>query len=161
MHILSSRFTNETWEENQSYRMRYPNIQCVYGTPQPITAKIDIHEVVCVVEMNNTTNKIVGIGMVRNTPYIQRLVIYNTNDFNQYVFVGKYRLERDEVPQDVVNALDYVLFKEKTHMKRGAGVTMIPEKLLRHERCNETDIIGEIVATFRKKYRDATGSTNC
>jgi hypothetical protein len=133
----------------------------VYGTPQPITAKIDIHEVVCVVEMNNTTNKIVGIGMVRNTPYIQRLVIYNTNDFNQYVFVGKYRLERDEVPQDVVNALDYVLFKEKTHMKRGAGVTMIPEKLLRHERCNETDIIGEIVATFRKKYRDATGSTNC
>ena len=99
--------------------------------------------------------------MVRNTPYIQRLVIYNTNDFNQYVFVGKYRLERDEVPQDVVNALDYVLFKEKTHMKRGAGVTMIPEKLLRHERCNETDIIGEIVATFRKKYRDATGSTNC
>ncbi len=141
--------------------MRYPNIQCVYGTPQPITAKIDIHEVVCVVEMNNTTNKIVGIGMVRNTPYIQRLVIYNTNDFNQYVFVGKYRLERDEVPQDVVNALDYVLFKEKTHMKRGAGVTMIPEKLLRHERCNETDIIGEIVATFRKKYRDATGSTNC
>ena len=35
----------------------------------------------------------------------------------------------------MVKLFDHILFKEKTHLKRGSGIITIPEKLLKHKLC--------------------------
>jgi len=105
--------------------------------------------------MNNTTNQIEGIGLIRNHPKINR-PIYSIGNFNRYTYQGKYRINRDlllEKNQKLVECLDYILFKEKTHMKRGSGFTMIPEKLMKHRKCEEMEIKKEIVDLFHSIYK--------
>ena len=46
----------------------------------------------------------------------------------------------------------YILFKEKTHMKRGSGMKLIPEKLLKHEMCRSMVIQEEIRKIFRQHF---------
>jgi hypothetical protein len=39
-------------------------------------------------------------------------------------------------------------------MKRGAGFTTVPNKLLYHRKCEGMDIIHEITRTFISKYKN-------
>lgn len=64
--FASSRFTDATWAENESYRARSDFAGCIYGSPQQMSPKIDPKSLVFVVEMNNSHNKVIGIGLVRN-----------------------------------------------------------------------------------------------
>ena len=45
-------------------------------------------------------------------------------------------------------------------MKRGAGFTTVPNKLLTHEICKEKDIIQEIVKIFVLKYKNCHNNQN-
>jgi hypothetical protein len=56
---------------------------------------------------------------------------------------------------ELVECLDYILFKEKTHMKRGSGIKLIPEKLLKHEMCRSMVIQDEIRKLFRQHFTSA------
>ena len=38
--LLTSRFNNETWNENIEYRKKHPNIGCIYCSPDPISKDI-------------------------------------------------------------------------------------------------------------------------
>ncbi len=153
--IVSNRFTDTTWHENIEYRNRNLFDGCIYGSPQQLSPRIQINALLHVIEMNNTTNKIIGIGIIRNTvQYDKYYSIYETGNYNRYVFKGNYHLDRCELPEQLVKALDYILFKEKTHMKRGSGMTIVPEKLLRHPIVGEIDIRKEIKDAFFKKYKD-------
>ena len=121
-----------------------------------MSPKIPIGSLVFVVEMNNSTNQIEGIGLIRNDPKINR-PIYTIGNFNRYTYQGKYHINRDQILQKnpkLVECLDYILFKEKTHMKRGSGLTIIPEKLLKHRICEEMDIKGEIRDLFIQMYKN-------
>ena len=152
--ILSTRFTDYTWEENEDHRRRHSSIQCIYGSPQPISSKIYPRIPVCVIEMNNTHNKVMGIGLIRNEPTPRNTyIVYGTGNYNRYVFTGKHRIDRSEIPEDLLNILDYILFKEKTHLKRGAGFTQVPSKLLNHRICEGRDITKEIASIIVKKYK--------
>lgn len=151
--FASSRFTDATWNENELYRSRSEFTGCIYGAPQQMSPKIDAKSLVFVVEMNNSQNKIMGIGLVRNL-YVSKKTykIYDNGNFNRYIFVGKYRVDRADLSTGLLQKLDYILFKERTHLKRGAGITIIPDKLFRHEICCECDIKQEIVDAFLKKF---------
>jgi len=48
----------------------------------------------------------------------------------------------------LVKILDYILFKEKTHLKRGSGFTSIPEKLLKHPICENIELKKELRELF-------------
>ena len=138
-----------------NYRLKHKEFNCIYGSPKPLTEKIILHSLLFVIEMNNTTNQIEGIGLIRNHPKINR-PIYSIGNFNRYTYQGKYRINRDlllEKNQKLVECLDYILFKEKTHMKRGSGFTMIPEKLMKHRKCEEMEIKKEIVDLFHSIYK--------
>ena len=151
--FASSRFTNSTWEENESYRTRSDFSGCVYGSPQQMSPKIDPKSLVFVVEMNNSQNKVIGIGLVRNLHVTTKTYkIYDTGNFNRYVFVGKYRVDRSELSSGLLEILDYILFKERTHLKRGSGITTIPDKLFRHNICCERDVKQEIIDAFLNKF---------
>jgi hypothetical protein len=159
--IVSTRFNNTTWKENQNYRLK-KNVCCIYGSPQEMSPKIDYDSIVFVVEMNNSTNKIEGIGLIKNHPYSDKYYkIYSDGNFNRYIYKGKYYIDRETLLrnyQHLVEILDYILFKEKTHLKRGSGFTTIPEKLLKHKMCENINIKKEIRDLFILKYRNISSS---
>jgi hypothetical protein len=89
---------------------------------------------------------------MKNNIYLDKYYkVYNAGDYNRYIFKGTYRIDRSEIisiNSKLVELLDYILFKEKTHLKRGIGFTTIPDKLLNHEKCNGFDIKNEIKILF-------------
>ncbi len=156
--IVTSRFTNESIRERAEYIAKNAMVGCIYGSPQQITHRILPESTVFVVEMNNSTNQITGVGLIRNRPIYDRYYkIYSNGNYNRYVYKSEYHLDRDTLQQynpTLVNALDYVLFKEKTHLKRGTGFVTIPVKLLKHEKCEDLDIKNEIRSAFISKFTE-------
>lgn len=164
-HVLSSRFSTETWAENETYRTRRNLTGCIYGCPLRISHKIHINAFVYVVEMNNTTNHIEGVGVIRNYANIdQPPWIYANNNYNRYIYQGDYRMDREAIARydpDLVETIETICFKGKTHLKRGSGLTLVPKKLLtpKHESTAHTtttqssNIAREIQNVFRLHFR--------
>ena len=132
IYLVSTRFNDETWEENFNYRLNN-KIKCIYGAPLEFSPHICIDASIFVVEMNNTKNIIEGIGLVRNRPCIDKYYkIYKEGNYNRYVYKSNYHLNRDQLlllNNNLVGIFDYILFKGKTHLKRGSGFTTISKKL--------------------------------
>ena len=63
--ILTSRFTTSTWNENELYRNKHNNIGCIYCCPDPISKSIKLDTNLFILEMNNDTNKIIGVEIGR------------------------------------------------------------------------------------------------
>ena len=155
--IATTRFNNDTWNENANFRKKNNYNGCIYGTPAGLSSKIDKDVVLFVIEMNNTTNKIEGIGVIKNTLRRDKYYkIYDVGNFNRYTYTGKYRIDRDElsvINNDLVNFLDKVLFKGKTHSKRGDSISLFPKRVM-CETFEEMDIKQEIKTIFMRKFRN-------
>jgi hypothetical protein len=156
--ISSSRFSNFTWTRNAEYRQKHKC--CIYGSPQEFTHKILHDSLVFVVEMNNDTNKIEGIGLVRNRPYLDKYYsVYDDGNYNRYVYKSNYHIGRERLIEhnsDLVESFDQILFKGKTHLKRGTGFITVPEKLLNHQKCNRIDIKNELKKIFYSEFSSPT-----
>jgi hypothetical protein len=131
-HIATTRFNNDTIIENMAYREK-TKIPVIYGTMIKIHRKIDIGSFLFIVEMNNDTNKIEGIGLVKNNLVLEKKhKIYENDDYNRYIYRGNYWLNRKQIMSlnsSVVEIFDKILFKGKTHLKRACGITVLNEKL--------------------------------
>jgi hypothetical protein len=142
--VVTTRFDDYTWSENKNFRDKNKLNGCIYGSPQPMSPKIIQDAYVFVIEMNNSINQIEGIGLIKNTIRLDKYFrVYETGNFNRYVFRGKHHILRDDllkINDQLVIILDQILFKGKTHLKRGAGFTQIPEKLLNHEKCKSINL---------------------
>ena len=150
--IVSTRYNDTTWQENINYRKKNNHEGCIYGAPHMLSNKIVVDSLVFVVEMNNSLNQIEGIGLMRNNIRLDKYTsVYKDGNFNRYVYKGNYHIDRELIVRynsELVDVLDYILFKEKTHLKRGAGFTTIPEKLLYHKMCKNMDIKKEVKELF-------------
>lgn len=155
MFMVSTRFNDFTWNENRDYREKY-NYKCIYGSPQELSPKIHINSLVFVVEMNNSINKIEGIGLIRNCIHKDKYYkIYSDGNYNRYIYKSNYHIPREEIlrhNQNIVTILDNILFKGKTHLKRGSGFTTIPPKLLKNDICNNINLMDEIKTLFITYY---------
>jgi hypothetical protein len=152
IYLVSTRFNNETWEENSNYRIKH-KINCIYGTPLEFSSHICVDANVFVVEMNNSENKIEGVGLVKNRPCMDKYYkIYHEGNYNRYIYKSDYRLSREQLltlNSDFVRIFDCILFKGKTHLKRGSGFTTISEKLIkRHSICENINIIRSLREIF-------------
>lgn len=154
--IYTSRFNNESWEENEEYREKHKDVGCIYGCPQQLHRRIGLNNTIFVVEMNNSKNKIEGIGLIKNNLSVDKYhKVYKCGNYNRYIYKGKYRVSREIIERNnerLVEVLDYILFKEKTHMKRGSGITIISAKILKHECCKSIDLQKEIEELFKRYY---------
>ena len=115
--------------------------------------------------MNNSTNHIEGVGVIRNYANIdQPPWIYANNNYNRYIYQGDYRMDREAIARydpDLVETIETICFKGKTHLKRGSGLTLVPKKLLtpKHESTAHTtttqssNIAREIQNVFRLHFR--------
>jgi hypothetical protein len=156
-HVVTSRFNNETIEINHTYRLK-KGFQCMYCTPLELSPKIEYNTPVFVIEMNNFTNKIEGIGFIKNKPETSKYYkVHSDSNTNRYTYIGKYFMSREliyEYNPSLVDLLDEILFKGYTHSKRGAGLTLLPEKVVTLDICNGTDIKKEIRQLFIYQNRD-------
>ena len=164
IQIVTSRFNNDTWSESCKYRQQQQQqqhqnqpSQCIYGAPLRMTEKIPLNSLVFVVEMNNSTNKIEGVGLIRNMIQTDKYhKVYEVNNYNRYIYKGEHHIMREQLIQQnprLVECLDHVLFKEKTHLKRGSGFTLIPEKLLTHRIWQETNLQHELKRIFQSTFQ--------
>ena len=155
--IVTSRFNNSTWRENQEFRDR-SKVGCVYCAPVMVTMKIPLDAIVFVLEMNNETNRIMGIGMVKNHPVCGKHRVYLNGNYNRFVYSGKHRIDRKNMTEEeetIMQAFDILCFKGNTHMKRGQGLKSFPLDML--FRCKKViDLIDFICEMFKKRKEKAS-----
>jgi hypothetical protein len=136
--IVTTRFSNNTWKENMDYLAKNKDISCIYGSPQEMSPKILYDSTVFVIEMNNNVNQIEGIGLVKNRPFVDKYYsIYSEGNYNRFVYKSNYRIDRETILRfdpTIVDILEYVVFKEKSHLKRGSGFTTITQELLKRKK---------------------------
>jgi len=155
--IVTGRFNNETRDANYAYRIKN-NFACLYSCPSELSPKIPYNTPVFVIEMNNSTNKIQGIGLIKNRPESKKYYkVHSDGNNNRYTFIGNYFIDRetiDDYNSPLVYILEEILFKGYTHSKRGAGLTTIPQKVLKLEVCEGIDIKKEIKEVFIYHFRE-------
>ena len=156
--IATTRFNNETWTENQDFIKEYTNtnpsktskpIRCIYPVSHIIQA-VSKNSVFYILEMNNQTNKIMGIGLVKNIPIYNKYNVYKKPSYNQFAYVGYYRIDRkdmNELEEVIMRVFDYYCFKGKTHLKRLKGIKLFPKKIL--DKCDSIlDLLEFITKMF-------------
>lgn len=165
--VACTRFNNTTWGENADWRRRHNHPGCIYGSPTDITeTTTTATSTVFVIEMNNETNRVMGVGKlvisagagVSSTSTTNSKLngqvradgrvfnVYNSRSYNRYKFVGSERVDREtEIETDpnpalarVFARLDRVLFRTARHCKRGQGIQSIPKWIssAAERRCN-------------------------
>ena len=140
VQICVTRFNNETFKQNQSYRIEN-KIKCIYGAPVKITEKILPSTNIIVIEMNNSKNIIEGFGIIKNKlaplPNGKRChYIYNDNNYNRYIYKSNNRIDKDDLnknEKEIIKKLEDILFKTKGHMKRGQGIQRISENIKQND----------------------------
>jgi hypothetical protein len=50
--IVTSRFNDRTWAENQAFRQQHPKFGCIYCAPTTITSMVPVDTPIFVLEMN-------------------------------------------------------------------------------------------------------------
>ncbi len=135
-YITATRFNDDTWEQNKRYRENYNFLGCIYGVPKLMPESIQKEAKVYVFEMNNTKPcKIMGIGIVYNRIKCDKTYnIYNDKNYNRYTYIGKIRIDRDVLNEEILEKLkniENIVFKGKDHIKRGQGISCFPQKKLK------------------------------
>jgi hypothetical protein len=148
--VLTSRFNTQTWNENLEFRKTHPKVGCIYSSPTMITTDIPIDNVIFMLEMNNDTNTIMGIGMIRNHPTYNKYRVYDSGNYNRYAYLGRNRIDREEMSSEeetIMRVFDILCFKGNRHMKRGNGLKLFPLEMLR--RCaKKVDLVDFIYNMF-------------
>mgnify|MGYP000403663789 FL=1 len=132
--LMVTRFKNTTWNENIRWKENNNYSGCIYNSPVHIKETIPLQITIYVIEMNNDRNKIVGFGKIMNKVYTDRKYrIYDERNYNRYTYRGIKRINIEEIKDDdIINKigkLEKRLFKGKGHLKRGQGITQLPNEI--------------------------------
>jgi hypothetical protein len=152
--LMTSRFTTETYEENCRFRQHIPFV-CVYNVPKKIKESIPRHRPMYVLEMNNTTNQIMGIGKILNVAKPKENYVHEVGNYNRYSYSGTERVDRHEMTDEelkLIQVLDCLCFHGRAHLKRHLGITQFPIRTLYQIR-QQIDVLDIIHSMFDRKYK--------
>lgn len=145
MNLLAvTHFNNQTLCENQRWRENNNYNGCIYNSPVKIKEHISLFSSIYVIEMNNQTNKIIGIGLIKNRIYPKRHKIYSDNNYNRYTYIGKKWIDCSLIDEETLNKLELRLFKGKNHLKRSQGIVEVPHDVTK-EFLNYIEILYNLV----------------
>lgn len=152
--LTTTRFNNATWKENKMYRDLHDLSKgCIYGTPEQLSAKIvEKDRPIIVLEMNNDSNKIMGIGLIRGQVHIKKHHIYSNEDYNRYAYIGKYRIDREDMSKEedeTMKVFDQLCFKGNRHQKRLKGIKSFPVDLL-YQHSKTVDLVDFVSKTLKR-----------
>lgn len=154
-HLVTTRFDDKTWGENVAYREANTKYKCIYPTPELNSADWVPDAILFVLEMNNSTNQIMGIGMVRNHAFVKKHRVYSDDNYNRYSYFGKHRIDRSEMTDDeqkIMQVFDILCFTGSRHMKRLRGIKAFPIDML--YRCSKKlDLVDYIKTMFKTRLQ--------
>ena len=134
-HIGTTRFNNETYEENLRYKREHELSGCIYALPKKMPLGVRRGDTVYVLEMNiqKGVKRLMGIGRVSNYNYRDQYYrIHDDAGYNRHVYKGHYHIPREQIKDaECLKILEDLLFKGKGHMCRGQGITRIDPKKLK------------------------------
>ena len=143
MTFLTTRFTTETFQENKRYRDTH-NIPCIYSSSLPISDKLPYQDYY-VLEMNNSTNRIMGIGKI-SKKLEPTETIYSYKYYNRYTYKGTTYapINQELLPQnyqEIITRIERKIFYGRGHIKRGSSFTSYP--IYKH-----TEDIPDLISIF-------------
>ena len=131
-----TRFTDETYRENIEWRRKH-NYEhgCIYNCTTSTPHSMRGIPIIFVIEMNITTKKVIGVGMITNKEYYKKkLHVYNDNQYNYHSYISKYRMEMDDFNDQekeiITRILEKCLFTGYCHLIRGIGFSQLPHPLV-------------------------------
>jgi len=130
LKLCVTRFNNITKEENDNWKQKNNHIGSIYGSPVKI----------------NSTNKIEGIGIIKNVLFNKNYKIYKDNNYNRYIYYSNKHFNKEMLTnklKNLLNILEHFLFRTKKHYKRGHGIQEIPKYLQNSKILNFTKLINE------------------
>lgn len=161
-YLVTTRFNNATWHENTTYRAKHPTLGCVYPTPTENSSQIRPDAIMFVLEMNNETNRIMGIGMVKNHTIIKKHRVYSNENYNRYAYVGAHRIDRADMTEEeeaVMCVFDVLCFTGARHMKRLQGIKAFPIDML--YKCSQVmDLVVYVRNMFKSRITNTNTNTN-
>ena len=154
-HIVTTRFNNDTWLQNEEFRKAHSSFGCIYGTPEQVSSNFKEKAIMFVLEMNNTDNKIMGIGMVANICHVKKYRIYKDDNYNRYAYVGKYRIDRNHIEHEhefIFELFDRLCFYGAGHQKKLPGIKGFPvDRLFKVKKSKNLDLVDYIKEMFKKE----------
>ena len=155
-YLACTRFNNETYKENTNYRIKNGE-PVIYGSAFKNRETYSVGALIFVAEMNNETNKIEGIGLIKNFLVCDKYYkIYNDNNYNRYIYRGKYWLSREQLDKldiEISETLNNILFKGKSNMKRMSGITVLTDKLFTNWEYELRDLKNKVKNVFLNYFK--------
>ena len=153
--LMTTRVSNHTLESAENWCKSQHYIKSVYSCSKAI-AKYVKQSKLLVIEMNNTTNKILGIGFIYNVlpePYKYKI---NSTYFNdKYAYLCRCRISINNMnPNEIklIQLLETFCFKGKSNLKRVRGITRFPLKLMTKLKKEDNDILLTIKNMFVNRF---------
>lgn len=162
--LATTRFNDATWRENQAFVKKSvedgtlsTKVQCLYPCSVAIGESVPMSANVFVLEMNNDTNLVMGIGLIKNTmPAFHKYTVYSEDKYNTYVYQGAYHIPRENLNDDelkVLRLLEHCCFKGKRHQKRMQGIKVFPHDMLYDcYKDGGQDLVQEIAGMFKHRF---------
>ena len=156
-YLASTRFNTSTLLENINFKEKEDVKGVIYGTSIKINARYPLNALFFVTEMNNDTNTIYGISLIRNSLVMDKSYhIYDNTDYNRFIYKGDYWISRDDIlleDRTLVEMLENMLFKGKSNLKRISGIAVITNKLFSRWEYSEEKIKEKIKEIFIIKFK--------
>lgn len=160
IRLMCTRYNNSTLEELELFREKneeeFGQTKAIYCAPIRIKESIPVNETLIVMEMNNDTNQVIGIGLIKNYVWADKVYkIYKERNYTRYIYKGKYRIPRAQMSEQeeiYMKIFDVILFKGKTHVKRGQGITEVPDKLYKYLKIGENTLMDLLRQMFRDRF---------
>tara|TARA_B100001027_G_scaffold215720_2_gene190291 strand:- start:2576 stop:3091 length:516 start_codon:yes stop_codon:yes gene_type:complete len=167
-YLATTRFTTKTWNEHKEWFNKKNNLEnkelkSFYNSPNKICDKVPLQAKVLVIEMNNDTNQILGIGIIKNSLWnSKKCNIHSDNRYNRYFYKGvdEKRIDRKDLLNQKVKIknveisllilIEEICFSGSTHSKRHRGITLLPKSILNNKHINLFKLFHNIILNQNK-----------
>jgi len=131
MYIGTVRFNNDTYIENYRWRIINDYNGCIYSLRHRTSKIFPPFCKIIVIEMNNTINKIMGIGYLYNYLRLSHKEKIHENVYqNRYIYKGDSHIDRVDLDPEILNLLEFMVFKTSSHYKRNRSIIQLPLRRL-------------------------------
>ena len=181
IYILTTRYNEKTLSANRSFLESSAKYKCIYSSPVEISSGVPPGSKCVVLEMNNDTNRIIGLGLIEKRECKKKLGVQEWGYYNRVHYSGYFHIDRREIDSCsgdslnpsgdslspsgdslvdslnlresvVMKLLDLLCFKGSGHLKRGKGLTMFPVSHLYSYFEKGVDIELEIREMFNRRF---------
>ena len=95
MELYVTRFNDITYKENKDWLQKNNENGCIYGSPIKLSTKVLPNTYIIILEMNNSINKIEGLGIIKNQLIYKKYKIYSDNNYNRFIYKSNLYISRN------------------------------------------------------------------